>query len=71
LDAAGVARPVEPPVPGREPPDPAQISRKLMMGLALLLALGSVYSGLFGAPKTMQMVLAAAATIALVSAMRR
>ncbi len=77
--SAPVAAPGAAPVgqrPSGEPrppdlPDPAQVGRKLLMGLALILALTSVYSGVFGAPKMIQMVLAAGATLALVSALRR
>lgn len=51
--------------------DPTAVTRKLLMGVALLLALVSVYSGVFNWPKAFQMMMAAGATIALVSALRK
>jgi hypothetical protein len=52
-------------VPGREPPDPAAITRKLFMGGALILALLSIGLGMLGAPRALQAVMAAVATILL------
>jgi hypothetical protein len=61
--------------PGQAPTsgDPAAsddpIRRKLLMGLALLLALTSIYAGVFNVGRLAQIVLAAAATMAMVSAL--
>jgi hypothetical protein len=47
--------------------DPS-VRRKLLTGLALILALGSIYSGMLGV-RAVQLVLAAAAMIAVASAL--
>jgi hypothetical protein len=39
------------------------VTRRLLFGLALLLAMGSVYSGLFEFPRWLQWTLAAAAIL--------
>lgn len=71
--AEGVERatPGTPETGGGGDVDPAAVTRKLLMGVALLLALVSVYSGVFNWPKAFQMMMAAGATIALVSALRK
>jgi hypothetical protein len=45
------------------------VKRKLLMGAALLLALGSIYAGLFDVGRVAQMTLATGATIAVVWAL--
>ena len=43
--------------------------RKLLMGAALLLAMTSIYAGVFNVGRVAQLVLAAAATMAVVLAL--
>jgi hypothetical protein len=45
------------------------VRRKLLMGAALLLALASIYAGVFNVGRLAQIVLAAGATMAVVLAM--
>ncbi len=45
------------------------VRRKLLIGIALLLALASIYAGVFNVGRLAQIVLAAAATMAVVLAL--
>jgi hypothetical protein len=79
------ARPVHPvspgaPVPPATPVTPSSrperagaaeepLRRKLLIGAALLLALASIYAGVFNVGRVAQIVLAAAATMAMVFAL--
>jgi hypothetical protein len=60
------------PPPGR-PDDPRaaeeSLRRKLLMGAALLLAMTSIYAGVFNVGRLAQIVLAAGATMAVVLAL--
>jgi hypothetical protein len=64
--------PVDPPVSdrhrSREPSSPEEIRRKLFFGAALVLALASVYSGLFGW-RVMQYLLAGLAVVTVLVAL--
>jgi hypothetical protein len=51
------------------PSEPAEIHRKLLFGLALILAMASVYSGLLGWGRTLQYGLAGLAVLTVVIAM--
>ncbi len=59
--------------PSGRPQDPAAVEeslrRKLLMGAALLLALTSIYAGVFNVGRLAQIVLAAGATMAVVLAL--
>lgn len=59
--------------PSGRPQDPAaleeSVRRKLLMGAALLLALTSIYAGVFNVGRLAQIVLAAGATMAVVLAL--
>lgn len=59
--------------PAGRPPDPGasedSVRRKLLMGAALLLALTSIYAGVFNVGRLAQIVLAAGATMAVVLAL--
>jgi Flp pilus assembly protein TadB len=63
--------------PGKQPSsradDPAaaeeSLRRKLLMGAALLLAMASIYAGVFNVGRLAQIVLAAGATMAVVLAL--
>ena len=66
------AQPVSPTPPSGRPEDPAaddSVRRKLLMGAALLLALASIYAGVFNVGRLAQIVLAAGATMAVVLAL--
>ena len=70
-----MAQPSGPPPPagaGRaEDPEAAEesVRRKLLMGAALLLAMASIYAGVFNVGRLAQIVLAAGATMAVVLAL--
>jgi hypothetical protein len=49
--------------------DEESVRRKLLMGAALLLALASIYAGVFNVGRVAQIVLAAGATMAVVLAL--
>jgi hypothetical protein len=61
------------PSPSGRPEDPGaaeeSLRRKLLMGAALLLALTSIYAGVFNVGRLAQIVLAAGATMAVVLAL--
>jgi hypothetical protein len=65
-------QPASPAGPGRSD-DPGaadeSVPRKLLMGAALLLALTSIYAGVFNVGRLAQIVLAAGATMAVVLAL--
>lgn len=54
--------------PAQPPPEPTDIRRKLLFGLALILAFASMYAGLFGWGAPLQYGLALAALIAVIFA---
>jgi hypothetical protein len=66
-------RPEDAPVSDRyrsnAPSEPAEIRRKLFFGVALLLALGSVYSGLLGWGRLLQYGLAGLAVLTVLVAL--
>ena len=55
--------------PGASGVDEDSVRRKLLMGAALLLALTSIYAGVFNVGRVAQIVLAAGATMAVVLAL--
>jgi hypothetical protein len=57
------------PVPTIPPAEPAEIRRKLLFGLALILAMLSMYAGLFGWGPFVQYALASGATAAVLIAL--
>jgi hypothetical protein len=66
------------PVPGNAPVefrgdigDDVSIKRKLLTGLALILALASIYAGMLGLGRAVQIALAAVATAAIFVALKR
>jgi hypothetical protein len=74
--AAQSGRSVPPPTGARPPVRPDDsggseeaVRRKLLMGAALLLALASIYAGVFNVGRLAQIVLAAGATMAVVMAL--
>ena len=69
VPASSVPPSVRPGVAGAPGVDEDSIRRKLLMGAALLLALASIYAGVFNVGRLAQIVLAAGATIAVVLAL--
>ena len=69
VPASPVPPSVRPGVSGAPGVDEDSIRRKLLMGAALLLALASIYAGVFNVGRLAQIVLAAGATIAVVLAL--
>jgi hypothetical protein len=64
----------QPPIPTQTEEDPeviaARVKRRLFMGAGLALALVSIYSGLLGAPRAVEVVLAALAAACVFLAFR-
>jgi hypothetical protein len=71
--ASGAVAPSPTPSPSGRPDDlgaaEESLRRKLLMGAALLLALTSIYAGVFNVGRLAQIVLAAGATMAVVLAL--